>query len=313
LQAASGGGFVLTEAGRGTACYNFFMTSETLPTTTFIGAVSLTVPSLEKSREFYEKVLGFEPILSGNEIPGALTLGAGGRGLIQLVEKPGARKPRGTSGMYHVAFVLSSRRELALSLSRIASLGWDLQGVANHGVSESLYLSDADGNGIEIYHDLPRDNWPYDDRQRLNMGTDELDLDGVLGELEGLTSVGEKIDPAASIGHIHLQVSHLEDSIRFYTRVLGFDLMQRYGPAAAFVSAGRYHHHIGLNSWAGEGIASPPPGAAGLRWFSLVLPDATSIQACAARVRAAGMLLEERPEGFFGRDPSKIGYLLTTG
>jgi catechol 2,3-dioxygenase len=288
------------------------MPDETLPPSSHIGSVSLTVPNLEKSREFYEKVLGFQPVSSESDIPGSLTLGAGGRGLVNLVEKPGARKPRGTSGLYHFAILLSSRKELAISLSRIAGLGWNLQGVANHGVSEAFYLNDPDGNGIEIYHDFPRDSWPYDERKRLNMGTDELDLDGVLGELEGLTEVSETIDQAARIGHVHLQVSHLEESLRFYTRILGFDLVQRYGPAAAFISAGGYHHHVGLNNWAGDGIPAPTPGAAGLRWFTIVLPDLAAVQACAARVRAAGMFLEERPEGYLGRDPSKIGYLLTT-
>ncbi len=288
------------------------MPENILPLSTHIGSVSLTVPNLAKSREFYEKVLGFQPLVGESDPPGSLTLGAGGRRLLQLVEKPGSRRTRGASGLYHFAILLSSRQELAISLSRIASLGWELQGVANHGVSEALYLDDPDGNGIEIYHDFPRESWPFDERQRIKMGTDELDLDGVLGELEGLTRVDETIDQAARIGHVHLQVSHLEDSVKFYTRVLGFDLTQRYGPAAAFVSAGGYHHHVGLNSWAGEGIPSPLPGASGLRWFSINLPNQTSVQEAAARVRAAGMQIEERPDGLFGRDPSKIGFLLTT-
>jgi catechol 2,3-dioxygenase len=284
---------------------------ETLPPTAYIGSISLTVPNLEKSLDFYQKVIGFQPVDRLDNIPGTVNLGAGGRILLQLNEKPGARHARGSSGLYHFAILLSSRRELAIALSRIASLGWDLQGVANHGTSEALYLNDPDGNGIEIYHDFPKEKWPFDEKQRLRMGTDELDMDGVLGELEGVTEVSETIDKDARIGHIHLQVSHLEDSLKFYTNVLGFDLMQRYGPAAAFVSAGGYHHHIGLNTWAGEGIPSPTPGAAGLRWFSICLPDSLALQSVVARVRTAGLFLEERPEGFFGRDPSKNGYLLT--
>lgn len=288
------------------------MPDQILPASSHIGAVSLAVSSLEKSRDFYEKILGMQTIDVEGAHPGDLTLGAGGRGLIHLTGKPGARKPRGVAGLYHFAILLSSRRELAVSLSRIAAAGWNLQGVANHGVSEALYLSDPDDNGIEIYRDFPPEDWPLDERKRLKMGTEELDLDGVLGELEGLSHMRETIDPSARIGHVHLQVSRLEESVKFYTRVLGFDLVQRYGPAAAFVSAGGYHHHIGLNSWAGEGIPSPPPGAAGLRWFTIAFPDLPSLQACADRVRAAGMFLEERPDSFFGRDPSKIGYVLTT-
>jgi catechol 2,3-dioxygenase len=276
-----------------------------------MGAICLTTPGLEKSRHFYENVIGMRPVNLDGALPGSLILGAGGRGLIHLIEKPGARKPRGAAGLYHFAILLSSRRELAISLSRIAAAGWNLQGVANHGVSDALYLSDPDGNGIEIYRDFPPEEWPFDERGRLNMGTEELDLDGVLGELEGLAQMSETIDPFARIGHVHLQVSRLEESVKFYTRVLGFDLMQRYGSAAAFISAGGYHHHIGLNNWAGEGIPSPTPGAAGLRWFTILLPDKAAVQACAGRVRAAGLFLEERPDGYLGRDPSKIGYLLT--
>jgi catechol 2,3-dioxygenase len=183
-----------------------------------------------------------------------------------------------------------------------------MQGAADHGVSEALYLADPDGNGIEIYRDRPRAQWPYAGGQ-LRMGADPIDFDDLLTEKNtGETRAG--LATGTVVGHVHLHVARLEDAERFYVGVLGFQLMQRYGPSALFVSAGGYHHHIGLNTWAGVGAPPPPPGAIGLRHVVLQLPGAAALDAVAAQVRAAGVAIETVDGGLLVRDPAKNAILL---
>jgi catechol 2,3-dioxygenase len=183
-----------------------------------------------------------------------------------------------------------------------------MQGAADHGVSEALYLADPDGNGIEIYRDRPRAQWPYAGGQ-LRMGADPIDFDDLLTEkTTGETRAG--LATGTVVGHVHLHVARLEDAERFYVGVLGFQLMQRYGPSALFVSAGGYHHHIGLNTWAGVGAPPPPPGAIGLRHVVLQLPGAAALDAVAAQVRAAGVAIETVDGGLLVRDPAKNAILL---
>jgi len=183
-----------------------------------------------------------------------------------------------------------------------------LQGVADHGVSEALYLADPDGNGIEVYRDRPREAWPIVNG-RLHMGADPLDLDGVLAEDGG--GDGRGLAPGTVIGHVHLHVSRLADAERFYVDVLGFELMQRYGPSALFVSAGGYHHHIGLNTWAGVGAPPPPPGAIGLRHFVVKLPAEAARADVETRLRSARVPFDTTPEGVLVHDPAGHAILFT--
>jgi len=216
----------------------------------------------------------------------------------------------GTTGLYHFAVLVPTRLELAQSLRRFVDTTTPMQGFADHGVSEALYLADPDGNGIEVYRDRPKSEWPTVDG-RLQMGTAPLDVEGLLEEL------GDHPDPWAGlashtrIGHVHLHVSHLPDAEQFYVQALGFDLMQRYGHAALFVSAGGYHHHVGLNTWIGEGAPPPPHGAIGLRHFVLRLPAASALDEVAGRLRDASIAVESLGRGLLVRDPSDNAILLT--
>jgi catechol 2,3-dioxygenase len=124
--------------------------------------------------------------------------------------------------------------------------------------------------------------------------------------------VTEPIDPAVDIGHVHLKVADIDRALGFYRDVLGFDLMQRMGDQAAFLSAGGYHHHIGLNTWAGEGVPPPPPGSRGLRWFEIVLPDAEALAAVEERIAAAGIQSARDGGAIRLSDPSGNGLLLRT-
>jgi catechol 2,3-dioxygenase len=269
--------------------------------------VHLTISELEASVRFYESHVGFT--LHRREERTAW-LGAGGADLLVLSQSESAPRVRGATGLYHFAILVPSRGDLARALRRLVETETAIQGAADHGVSEALYLADPDGNGIEIYRDRAREQWPYAGGQ-LRMGADPLDLDTLLDEGRGGNGGG--LAPGTVIGHVHLHVARLDEAERFYVGVLGFDLMQRYGPSALFVAAGGYHHHIGLNTWAGVGAPPPPAGAIGLRHFDVQLPSGTARAGLEHRLGAAGIEFESAPDGLLVRDPSKNVLHFTTG
>jgi len=281
---------------------------------TTLGPVHLTVPDLEGSLRFYGDVLGFDV---GRREDGAARLTADGTtALLALVERPDARpKPPHTTGLYHFAILVPSRADLAHTLSHLVETGYPLQGAADHLVSEALYLADPDGNGIEIYADRPQATWPRSD-EGLQMTTDPLDVSGLLAELEEAGQSWEGLAPQTRIGHVHLHVADLRQAEAFYCDGLGFDLVQRYPPArpsALFVSAGGYHHHIGLNVWAGVGAPPPPPEATGLRFYTLYLPDEAELKRTVEHMESWGVELEREGSGFFLSDPSGNRVRLSAG
>ena len=282
---------------------------ETIAPETTIGEVQLTVADLDRSLEYYQGALGFQVISREGD---QLALGAGGKRLLTLVAKPGARAVPGVTGLYHLAVLLPDRRSLARLIYHLAENEIEVAGVADHGVSEAIYLSDPDGNGIEMYSDRRKNEWPRDDIGKLQMGTEELNLDDLLLELRDGVTPYEGLPEGTVVGHIHLRVSNLPETDRFYREILGFDLTTRYGSAAMFFSAGGYHHHVGVNTWAGIGAPPPPPDSVGLRWFEIVLPGQEALDAVLSRLKAAGWAYEEQAGGIFVRDPSGNGFLLTT-
>lgn len=254
-------------------------------------------------------MMGFE--LQERTATGA-RLGAGGATLLQLTARRDARKVAGTTGLYHFAVLVPSRFVLAQALRSLAEGGAGFQGAADHGVSEAIYLADPDGNGIEIYADRAPAEWQRDAQGGLAMVTEALDFDSLLGELQADPRRWAGLPAGTRIGHVHLRVANLARAEVFYTGVLGFRLTQRYGSAAAFLAAGAYHHHIGINTWAGVGVPAPPPESIGLRWFSLLFPDSAGLGRAVERVRGAGVALEERQEGWFLVDPSGNGIMLAS-
>jgi len=266
---------------------------------THIGAVHLTIRDLDRSVRFYEAHVGFSLHRRDDR---SAWLGAGGPDLLVLSQCDTAPRVRGTTGLYHFAILVPSRADLSRALRRLVETETVMQGAADHLVSEALYLADEDGNGIEIYRDRPRAEWPFVNGQ-LQMGADPVDFDALLAEPGGTGGGG--LARGTVIGHVHLHVSRLDDAMRFYVDILGFELMQRYGPSACFVSAGGYHHHIGLNTWAGVGAPPPPPGAIGLKHFDVRMPDADAVGAVLDRVRAANIPVESVDGGFLIRDPAK--------
>jgi catechol 2,3-dioxygenase len=277
---------------------------------TNIASTHLTVADLDRSERFYTDVLGFRPLARTGD---TLTLTAdGATALLSLTEQPGAPpKPARATGLYHFAILTPSRLDLARSLRRLADMRYRLSGGSDHLVSEALYLDDPDGNGIEIYRDRPRAEWPRTGGQ-IKMATDPLDIDGLLGELERDDRPWDGLAPATTIGHMHLHIADIKAAEAFYHGVLGFDIIVRYGPSALFVSAGGYHHHIGLNTWAGVGAPPAPAGSAGLRHFVVRLPNQAALDAVLARVREAGIAIEDHADGALVRDASGNALVLAT-
>jgi catechol 2,3-dioxygenase len=269
-----------------------------LPPTLRLGVVELTVSDLDRAVGFYE-ALGLRVARRGD---GVAALGAGGEELLVLHEQPGARRAGRHAGLYHVALLHSSREELARTALRLAAGRTMIDGASDHGISEAIYLSDPDGNGIELYADRPREVWPdLSDTSWLTGGPEPLDVHGLLG-LVASEEPRPEIDPALVVGHLHLHVGDVERGLAFYRDVLGFDLMTNVG-SAAFTSAGGYHHHVAFNVWRGQGVPGAPADAVGLRHWTVVLPDAVAVAQVRERVEAAGLAAEAHESGFLVRDP----------
>lgn len=271
------------------------------PNTT-IGAVSLTVADLDRSLHYYQHNIGLHLHHQENR---SATLGAGGIDLLVFTELPGAKpvQPRRT-GLYHFALLTPSRLELGRTLRNLINTRTPIGGASDHAVSEALYLTDPDGHGIEIYRDRRRDDWEFPNGQ-LKMTIDPFDMEGVLATAADDKTTWDGLHPATTMGHIHLHVAHIPATEQFYVNVLGFDLMVRYGAGASFIAAGGYHHHMGLNTWAGVGAPPPPSDAARLNWFEVRLPDAAALESVVAQVRAANLPIEPVESGWLVRDPSQ--------
>ncbi|HEY6397842.1 MAG TPA: VOC family protein [Solirubrobacteraceae bacterium] len=284
--------------------------SASIASDTTIGAVSLTVSDLARSRDFYERVIG----LRSFDLPnGAVSVGVTQDDPMVELFGDSTAPPlnRRAPGLFHMAILLPSRLDLAFALLRLADAHWPLDGASDHLVSEALYLSDPDGIGIEIYRDKPRDEWIRTDGQ-LQMPTEPLDLEGLIGEISGAGESQPRAPTGTSMGHVHLQVSSLRETEGFYHGVLGFDVTVRSYPGAIFFSAGGYHHHIGANVWHSAGSAPASPGAIGLRSFEIVLPGADQHSLVLDRVRAADIEISDHDSGRLIRDPSGNGVSLRT-
>lgn len=240
-----------------------------LPDGTHIGYVHLLVRSMDKSLAFYRDLLGFS-VASQKGATVELATSPMHSPQLLLTEQPrAAPRSRRLPGLFHVAIVFPDRKEAAGIFKRLRQAGYPFQGFADHGVSEALYLADPEGNGIELSADRPREQWPLRNGM-LEMSTEPLDGEDLLA---CATDPEQSIHPDTRIGHIHLQVSDLHEAERFYCEILGFDVTQRSYPGALFVSAGGYHHHIGLNIWNSRGSSPAPENSLGLQSFGIMVPD----------------------------------------
>jgi catechol 2,3-dioxygenase len=283
------------------------------------GHVHLTVADLDRQVEFYQKVIGLR--LHWRE-GGTAGMGVGEADLLRLTEQHGARRFQGTTGLYHFALLLPSRGELARAIGRLFALRYPNY-PTDHIMTKTTYLDDPEGQNIEIYADTPEEgmmgfaNGEFVARRAdgsPSNGREPLDVEALLRELAPGDRLDEPMPRSTRLGHIHLYVSDLEATMRFYHGLLGFDDM---GMARSFrmgmVSAGGYHHHIGFNTWVGEGAPPPPPDSLGLRHFSLVLPSRADLDNLTDRVRSAGLPIERTADGHLVRDPSQNALVLSDG
>jgi catechol 2,3-dioxygenase len=276
--------------------------SPILPDTLRLGTVELTVADLDRSVAFYQDSIGLR--LRRREDPVAV-MGTESEDLVVLVEETGARPAGRHAGLYHLALLFPSRDELAVALKRIALTRTPIEGAADHGVSEAIYLPDPDGNGIELYADRPREAWPEPTNgMRVGMYTIALDLDALLA-VAGAGELPRHAGEGLVLGHMHLHVGDVRRALDFYSDVLGFELMANLG-GAAFVAAGGYHHHLGVNVWRGPGVGPAPPRTAGVREWTVLLDNDAEVDAVRERVDAAGLQADDRDGGFSVRDPWDI-------
>jgi catechol 2,3-dioxygenase len=251
---------------------------------THMGPVELTVADLDRSLDYYARAIGLREL---ERADGAARVGADGRELLRLVEEPGARPAPHATGLFHFALLVPAREDLARWLAHAARDRVPLSGLSDHDVSEALYLRDPDGHGIEIYADRPRSTWEGEVGERLT--TEPLDVDSLLGVLEDpATAPFDGLPAGTTMGHVHFQVADVPEAVGFYRDVIGLDLMASLGASAGFLSAGGYHHHVGVNSWNSRGASPPPPGAAALREATILVPDAAERDAVLARAAEAG-------------------------
>jgi catechol 2,3-dioxygenase len=284
---------------------------------TLIGHVSLTVASLERQTAFYEQVLGFK-VHWRNE--GQAGLGAGGRDLLLLTEKEGFRRYRGVTGLYHFAVLFPNRRELARAVKRLFTLRYQNY-PTDHIMTKTTYLDDPEGNGIELYAESPEDGtWSLADGQyitrradgSLSDGREPLDLEALFSNLMTDDRLDVAVPAETRVGHVHLHVRDIDEAVDFYHGAIGFDLMGVARPfRMAFVSAGGYHHHVGLNTWQGEGAPPPPQDAVGLRHFQVLLPSAEALGEVVERLKHKKISIEETAQGALVRDPSGNGVVLS--
>jgi len=275
-----------------------------LPAATTMGAVTLVVCDLDRMREFYERVVGLQLVGCG-AADGRVEMGVeGGPPLVVLVGGPDApAAPAGTTGLFHLALLVVDRLQLARAIRRVGEAGWRFTGASDHLVSEAMYLNDPEGNGIELYRDRPRSEWNWDGDQ-VAMGTIALDIDAVMDELPAGQDSDGPMTPGTVMGHVHLRVSDIAAAEAFYAGLLGFNVTVKGYSGALFMSAGGYHHHVGVNTWASAGATAPPEGAGGLDHFEVIVPGTGDVEDVAARLRGAGVAIQEDELGMSTTDPA---------
>ena len=282
-----------------------------VPDQTRMGAVQLVVSDLERSLAFWTAKIG---LAVREQEPGFARLGTGGEDLVILEEVRGAPPVGRHTGLFHVALLLPQVTDLAGWLVHAARDRVPLTGLSDHLVSEAIYLDDPDGHGIEIYRDRPREDWHWtgDEVQMATLALDTDRLLGTLGEGDVMATPFDGMPADTTVGHVHLRVADIPATEAFYRDVVGFDLITEYGEQAAFLAAGRYHHHLGANTWMSAGAAPAPIGSATLRHATIVFPDAASRDAAAARIADAGQDPHAREDGVLVHDPSQNALLLAT-
>ena len=240
-----------------------------------MGLVELSVSDLDRSLTYWQDAIGLRVLSREN---GTAELGAD-TPLVRFVEEPGARSAQGYTGLFHVALLVPDRPSLGRFLAHAAREELPLTGLSDHVVSEAIYLRDPDYHGIEVYADRPREQWEGHVSQ--TMTTIPLDTESLLADADGDF---DGLPDGTTVGHVHLCVRNVDETIGFYRDKLGMGLTAHLGDQAAFLSAGGYHHHLGGNTWETRGAPPAPEGTARLLGFTIVLPDEAELDRVAERI-----------------------------
>ena len=273
---------------------------------TRLGGVELTITDLDRSLDFYTRVIGLSVHDRGDR---HAALGAGGEDLVTLRADANARPPGRHAGLYHFALLFPTREELARAGARVAATRTRIDGASDHGTHEAIYLPDPDGIGLELAADRPRERWPdLSGAEFVAHGPQPLDVGALFATIEGeppsaLAAGGLRM------GHVHLHVGDLDAATRFYRDGLGFEVRTTM-PTATFVSAGGYHLHVAYNLWRGGGVGPAPDDVVGLRHWTLLSADQAELEAVRNRLASLGVTLEQRGDGTLARDPSRIAVLI---
>lgn len=265
-----------------------------LTTPMHVGEAALKVRDIDAMKAYYQSVLGLREIA---QTARGVTLGTNGVPLLHLVHKPAADfEGPNSAGLFHIAYLMPTRKDLARWLVHAAATQVPLTGFADHNVSEAIYLNDPEGNGIEVYSDRPSDEWIWTG-DVVKMGTEQLDID----DLVSLTNIRKddyEIAPEAlRIGHVHLKVGKIDTARAFYQQALGLQSTRGERKDASFLSSGRYHHHLAVNTWNSEGAGERNAAETGLDWFSLTVRNPDDILAQKERLREGGYVLVEMEDG----------------
>lgn len=274
------------------------VTEYTLPAQTTLGSFGLRVRDLKISVAFYTRFLGFqllEPVANG-----VARLGAGGHPILHLLETPDAPRPSASSaGLYHAAILLPTRADLARFVRHLIERNIEF-GYADHLVSEAFYINDVEGNGLEIYRDRPRSEWKWQNGT-VQMANAQIDFDSLFASIEG-DPTWREMPAGTTLGHMHLKVGDIQLANDFYHKLMGFDIMATW-TGALFMSAGGYHHHLGLNTWHSRGAGKTPNTVTGLNHFDVLLPSEEDRARLVERLAGAGVRTEQNGAYITAYDP----------
>jgi catechol 2,3-dioxygenase len=264
-----------------------------------IGAVGMMARDLDRLTAYYRDALG---LTVHEHTRGRAILGVGGVALLELIARPGALPDNPSdAGLYHTAFLMPTRADLARWILHAARNRVPISGAADHDVSEAIYLDDPEGNGVEVYSDRPREAWRRDG-QLIFQKTDPLDIDAIVRTVGPATAAYPSAPDGLRIGHIHLRVGNIATAEAFYGGVLGLEVTRRRN-GATFLSSGGYHHHVAVNVWHSNGSGIRNGKRAGLDWCAMEINDEPTLDGMKKRFDAAGVTVSKIPGGFAAKDP----------
>ncbi len=265
-----------------------------------IGAAALHVRDMGKVRRYYTDLLKLGTIRESTD---EVVLGAGNVPLLHLIHRPDAQIERaGNAGLFHIAFLMPSRADFARWLVHAALARTQFDGFADHIVSEASYLTDPEGNGIEVYSDRPTSAWQWTG-DSVTMGTGQLDIDNIVAQTDTTRDQYTVAPKSLRIGHVHLRVGDVGRGRAFYEDLIGLVPTRLMRAGAAFMSSGRYHHHLAINTWQSAGAGPRNLQATGLSWFSLAVADAATLADRKSRLTAASVPSDLVPGGIMIADP----------